>query len=88
MSAPIKLNFPFFKGNPLFGALLTVNQTFRMRRYNLDVKPPSAACSSSIVIGIFISLPNTHWFCLLGCGLRGVVNSDVTNDVSVGEFGK
>ena len=46
-----------------------------MRRYNLDVKPPSAACSSSIVIGIFISLPNTHWFCLLGCGLRGVVNS-------------
>ena len=46
-----------------------------MRRYNLDVKPPSAACSSSIVIGIFISLPNTHWFCLLGCGLSGVVNS-------------
>ena len=46
-----------------------------MRRYNLDVKPSSAACSSSIVIGIFISLPNTHWFCLLGCGLSGVVNS-------------
>ena len=31
--------------------------------------------SSSIAIGIFISLPNTHWFCLLGCGLSGVVNS-------------